>query len=216
MRRIFLIDCPGVVYPSDDSESDIVLKGVVSLVFSCQLHLPWKYCCLPKKGRCTSCSYHTTQKQIRNMKMISLLIKSTSVRMLFLAVQKLHIFLHQGSSGEDQKPRGAHWRRAGASKARIHSEDLPHPNLELSWRLSWEVGFPYRKTFEGLDYFRLEPNWSIFTQFRAAINTGTEMSVIIGIVEHFGGLTQLYVWKFKLAYLLPVQWMDLTAMFCTA
>ena len=30
MRRIFLIDCPGVVYPSEDSESDIVLKGVVS------------------------------------------------------------------------------------------------------------------------------------------------------------------------------------------
>lgn len=33
MRRIFLIDCPGVVYPSDDSESDIVLKGVVSVWF---------------------------------------------------------------------------------------------------------------------------------------------------------------------------------------
>lgn len=35
MRRIFLIDCPGVVYPSEDSESDIVLKGVVSPVFFC-------------------------------------------------------------------------------------------------------------------------------------------------------------------------------------
>lgn len=33
MRRIFLIDCPGVVYPSEDSESDIVLKGVVSLSY---------------------------------------------------------------------------------------------------------------------------------------------------------------------------------------
>ncbi|KAL7753950.1 GTPase required for pre-60S ribosomal subunit nuclear export and maturation [Sorochytrium milnesiophthora] len=29
MRRIYLIDCPGVVYASNDSESDIVLKGVV-------------------------------------------------------------------------------------------------------------------------------------------------------------------------------------------
>ncbi|EDQ91202.1 uncharacterized protein MONBRDRAFT_19938, partial [Monosiga brevicollis MX1] len=29
MRKIFLIDCPGVVYPSDDSETDVVLKGVV-------------------------------------------------------------------------------------------------------------------------------------------------------------------------------------------
>ena len=27
MRRIFLIDCPGVVYPSGDNEADIVLKG---------------------------------------------------------------------------------------------------------------------------------------------------------------------------------------------
>lgn len=31
MRRIFLIDCPGVVYPSEDSETDIVLKGVVCI-----------------------------------------------------------------------------------------------------------------------------------------------------------------------------------------
>ena len=30
MRRIYLIDCPGVVYPSGDSETDIILKGVVS------------------------------------------------------------------------------------------------------------------------------------------------------------------------------------------
>lgn len=30
-KRIFLIDCPGVVYPSkEDSDTDIVLKGVVS------------------------------------------------------------------------------------------------------------------------------------------------------------------------------------------
>lgn len=28
-RRIFLIDCPGVVYDTGDSETDIVLKGVV-------------------------------------------------------------------------------------------------------------------------------------------------------------------------------------------
>ncbi|XP_037354343.1 nucleolar GTP-binding protein 2 [Talpa occidentalis] len=31
MRRVFLIDCPGVVYPSEDSETDIVLKGVVQV-----------------------------------------------------------------------------------------------------------------------------------------------------------------------------------------
>jgi nuclear GTP-binding protein len=29
MKRIFLIDCPGIVYPADDSETEIVLKGVV-------------------------------------------------------------------------------------------------------------------------------------------------------------------------------------------
>lgn len=32
-KRIFLIDCPGVVYQSKDSETDIVLKGVVCLIF---------------------------------------------------------------------------------------------------------------------------------------------------------------------------------------
>jgi nuclear GTP-binding protein len=31
MRRLYLIDCPGVVYPDPkDTEADIVLKGVVS------------------------------------------------------------------------------------------------------------------------------------------------------------------------------------------
>ncbi|KAI9184031.1 GTPase required for pre-60S ribosomal subunit nuclear export and maturation [Blastocladiella emersonii ATCC 22665] len=29
MRKIYLIDCPGIVHPTDDTESDIVLKGVV-------------------------------------------------------------------------------------------------------------------------------------------------------------------------------------------
>jgi len=29
MKRIYLIDCPGVVYPQGDTETDIVLKGVV-------------------------------------------------------------------------------------------------------------------------------------------------------------------------------------------
>lgn len=35
MRRIFLIDCPGVVYPSGDTETDIVLKGVVCICTKC-------------------------------------------------------------------------------------------------------------------------------------------------------------------------------------
>ena len=29
MKKIYLIDCPGVVYPSGDTETEIVLKGVV-------------------------------------------------------------------------------------------------------------------------------------------------------------------------------------------
>lgn len=31
MRRIYLIDCPGVVYPSGDTDTEIVLKGVVRI-----------------------------------------------------------------------------------------------------------------------------------------------------------------------------------------
>jgi hypothetical protein len=30
MKRIYLIDCPGVVYPTGDTDTEIVLKGVVS------------------------------------------------------------------------------------------------------------------------------------------------------------------------------------------
>ena len=32
MRRIYLIDCPGVVYPTGDTDTEIVLKGVVSFI----------------------------------------------------------------------------------------------------------------------------------------------------------------------------------------
>ena len=32
MRRIFLIDCPGVVQPSGETETEIILKNVVSTV----------------------------------------------------------------------------------------------------------------------------------------------------------------------------------------
>ena len=35
MNRIYLIDCPGVVYPTGDSDTDVVLKGVVSRVTTC-------------------------------------------------------------------------------------------------------------------------------------------------------------------------------------
>lgn len=31
--NIYLIDCPGVVYPQGDSETQIILKGVVSFYF---------------------------------------------------------------------------------------------------------------------------------------------------------------------------------------
>lgn len=104
----------------------------------------------------------------------------------------------QGSSGEDQKPRGAHWRRTRASKARVHSEDLPHPDLELRWRLSWEVGVPYGKTFEGSEVFLVVPNWSVFTQLRAAVNTDTELNVMISIMAHFCELKRLDVWTNRL------------------
>ena len=47
MRRIFLIDCPGVVYPAGDSPTDIVLKGVVGLNTKILPELVWNvYFCL--------------------------------------------------------------------------------------------------------------------------------------------------------------------------
>jgi hypothetical protein len=30
-KRVFLIDCPGVVYQNNDTETDVVLKGVVCI-----------------------------------------------------------------------------------------------------------------------------------------------------------------------------------------
>uniref|UniRef100_A0A6B2FXF8 Nucleolar GTP-binding protein 2 (Trinotate prediction) n=1 Tax=Myxobolus squamalis TaxID=59785 RepID=A0A6B2FXF8_MYXSQ len=33
MKRIFLIDCPGVVYSTNDSESEIIMKGVVRVEY---------------------------------------------------------------------------------------------------------------------------------------------------------------------------------------
>ncbi|KAG8178966.1 hypothetical protein JTE90_013122 [Oedothorax gibbosus] len=42
MRRIYLIDCPGVVYPSGDTDTEIVLKGVVRVenIESPEDHIP--------------------------------------------------------------------------------------------------------------------------------------------------------------------------------
>ncbi|ETN75932.1 hypothetical protein NECAME_12031 [Necator americanus] len=41
MRRIYMIDCPGVVYPQGDSETQIILKGVLRdpvLLLLCNLY----------------------------------------------------------------------------------------------------------------------------------------------------------------------------------
>lgn len=42
MRRVFLIDCPGVVYPTGETETDIILKGVVHVerVENLEEHIP--------------------------------------------------------------------------------------------------------------------------------------------------------------------------------
>ncbi|XP_057312784.1 uncharacterized protein LOC130654254 isoform X1 [Hydractinia symbiolongicarpus] len=40
MRKIYLIDCPGVVYPSGDTETEIVLKGVVRVE---NIKEPWEH-----------------------------------------------------------------------------------------------------------------------------------------------------------------------------
>lgn len=32
LKSIYLIDCPGVVYPEGDTEAEMVMKGVVSFV----------------------------------------------------------------------------------------------------------------------------------------------------------------------------------------
>lgn len=54
MKRIFLIDCPGVVYnKNDDDQTDIVLKGVVRVenlvricILICCQALLFSVCCL--------------------------------------------------------------------------------------------------------------------------------------------------------------------------
>lgn len=33
MKRVYMIDSPGVVYPTDDSESEIIMKGVVRVEY---------------------------------------------------------------------------------------------------------------------------------------------------------------------------------------
>lgn len=53
MKRIFLIDCPGVVYQkNEDDETDIVLKGVVRVENLVRVGLQQLLCCVvcPKQG----------------------------------------------------------------------------------------------------------------------------------------------------------------------
>ena len=45
-KRIYLIDCPGVVYPSGNSDVDTVLKGVVSVHESGGVYMSLVMCTL--------------------------------------------------------------------------------------------------------------------------------------------------------------------------
>ena len=42
MKKIYLVDCPGVVYPTGSTPTECVLKGVVSPDFYCD-HVIGKY-----------------------------------------------------------------------------------------------------------------------------------------------------------------------------
>lgn len=43
MKKIFLIDCPGVVYPQGDTETQIILKGVVSFASTISHSRPFRF-----------------------------------------------------------------------------------------------------------------------------------------------------------------------------
>ena len=69
MKRIYLIDCPGVVYPTGDSETEIVLKGVVSsAVFTLLI-----FCIFVKFKK------NKKKKNLRNLKYSGLKISLTDV-----------------------------------------------------------------------------------------------------------------------------------------
>lgn len=137
MRRIFLIDCPGVVYPSEDSESDIVLKGVVSFF---HFHLLSVCCFLWPHPNILSNIHHSP---------IS------------------------GPGGEDPKPRRSHQGCSGASKSRIHTENLSHPILDFCWGFLGKTGLSHGKTAQGVAFdcgrahsmLKYNPTWNLFTWF---------------------------------------------------
>jgi len=54
MERIYLIDCPGIVYPQGDSDTQIILKGVVSKFLAL---------CIPENNL-----FHLLQVRIENVK----------------------------------------------------------------------------------------------------------------------------------------------------
>lgn len=194
MRRIFLIDCPGVVYPSEDSESDIVLKGVVSL-----RPLPTYFCSFPTKVFLMRCFWWLECFEQRfGCESLLLIPKcfclilclkaklSNACRFMSLIGLIFVHFPHKGPSGEDQEPRGAHWCSAGACQARIHSEDLPHPYLELGWRFSWEAGISLWETFEGLNIPLLLCCWTSLPQvlFDLFIHLMTSSQCFYQIICH--------------------------------
>ena len=56
MKRIFLIDCPGVVYnKNDDDQTDIVLKGVVRVENLVSCTTVWFPCLTSQKHSATYC-----------------------------------------------------------------------------------------------------------------------------------------------------------------
>ena len=62
MKRIYLIDCPGVVYPSGDTDTEIVLKGVVSDILWSMLMIHSYYVYMDRYVSRTSKSHQGTSQ----------------------------------------------------------------------------------------------------------------------------------------------------------
>lgn len=195
MRRIFLIDCPGVVYPSEDSESDIVLKGVVSTFSSRPLNLPRKSCCHSNKRKVDQILPLRPLWSHKNIIITLLLIQFclVSERLVRLYINLLARivliwFLFSASRFK--------WRRSETQRSTLapcwseqSQSTFRRPTTSRlgaqrkTFLRSWRS---VRENFWRFGSFSCSPELiNFFTQLRAAMNTDTELNVAISVTAHF-------------------------------
>ncbi len=140
MRRIFLIDCPGVVYPTGETETEKILKGVVS-TFQKLEQMIWH----GQKWR------PSKNLGFRQWHFLRSCVINRIAFPLWRVVVYPNLYPNPGSRGVRQESRRFNRDSLGKSKTGVHQENVQSGGVERRWRFPGADGAQVRQITEGKD-----------------------------------------------------------------